>query len=128
MAAVTVLSFATANASGKGEVVFLYGFATTLVDSTVYITEIQRLDSAELAPKNKFLVGRADYSNQLASYLASQGVAPTTCITSFGVNQHEVEKRYVKLRQRYLKDHRWNIQYVKTSDFNYQAVRSNNVQ
>lgn len=114
-----------ATAQNKRQSVYIYGFASSFNDSTVYFTEVQQVDSAELEHKTKFLYNRSGYSNQLESYLESVGVPHTTCVTFFGTNRKAVETKYLKLRQRYLKNNRFNIKYIEKSQFAYTAERKN---
>lgn len=86
------LSTMTVGAKVKLSSVYLYGFAATFNDSTVYFTEIQHLDSVGIDSKTKFLYHREDYSAQLQDYLESQGTPNATCITSFSTNKKEAEK------------------------------------
>ena len=44
---------------------YVFGIAASFNDSVVYITDIQQVDSAWMATKTKFLLGRNNYSNQL---------------------------------------------------------------
>ena len=46
----------------KQERLYVYGVATSFNDSTVYITEIQQLDSAWVDTKTGFLYSRNNYS------------------------------------------------------------------
>ena len=111
------------SAANKPRTVYMYGFAASFNDSTVYFTEIQQMDSAYIDSKTKFLYGRSDYSGQLRSYLASVGFKDATCITSFALNRKITEKIYLKLRKKYLQGGHYNIKYIKTSDFKYQPVK-----
>ena len=116
------LSTMTVGAKVKLSSVYLYGFAATFNDSTVYFTEIQHLDSVGIDSKTKFLYHREDYSAQLQDYLESQGTPNATCITSFSTNKKEAEKMFMKLRQRYLKGNHYNIKSINVTDFHYNKI------
>ncbi len=116
------LSTMTVGAKVKLSSVYLYGFAATFNDSTVYFTEIQHLDSVGIDSKTKFLYHREDYSAQLQDYLESQGTPNATCITSFSTNKKEAEKKFMKLRQRYLKGNHYNIKSINVADFHYNKI------
>ena len=62
----------------KQERLYVYGVATSFNDSTVYITEIQQLDSAWVDTKTGFLYSRNNYSFQLRDHLKANGFAPPT--------------------------------------------------
>lgn len=112
----------TASAANKMRTVFIYGFASSFNDSTVYFTEIQQLDSAYVDSKTTFLYSRENYSNQLQEYLANHGFPNATCITSFALKRKDAEKKYLKMRQRYLKDDHFTIKVINDDEFKYTAI------
>ena len=85
----------------KQERLYVYGVATSFNDSTVYITEIQQLDSAWVDTKTGFLYSRNNYSFQLRDHLKANGFATPTCVTYFAKTRKEIEKKYVALKKRY---------------------------
>lgn len=108
-------------ATGKTKV-YMYGFAEVIGDSTVYITEIQEVDSAYTNSKDKFLYGRSEYSAQLRSYLHQQGVERPTCVTSYAVSRKKIDKKMAALRKRCNGKMKRYIKTIKTEDFAYKAV------
>ena len=76
--------------------VYLYGFAASFNDSTVYFTDIQEVDSAVI-DRSGFLYGRDSYSYQLKDYLASIGFEHATCVTLWAATRDAVEKKFQKL-------------------------------
>lgn len=60
----------------KQERLYVYGVATSFNDSTVYITEIQQLDSAWVDTKTGFLYSRNNYSFQLRDHLKATDSPP----------------------------------------------------
>lgn len=99
----------------------LFGFSASFNDSTVYITEIQYVDSAHIG-KSNFLFSRENYSYQLQNYLRSKGIQNPTCVTFFAQDQKKIEKKYLSMRKRYEKKNQYNIKYITTTDFRYQAM------
>lgn len=82
--------------------VYMFGFAASFNDSTVYFTEVQAVDDAWVyASHGRFLVNRDDYSYQLRNYLQRQGVDAPTCITVYALDEKGIYKEYAALRQRY---------------------------
>lgn len=118
----TLLFAANASAAKKMTTVYMYGFATSFNDSTVYFTEIQQIDSAYVDSKTKFLYSRENYSYQLQDYLESIGFSYPTCITSFALSRKDAEKKYLNLRQKYLKEGNYTIKMLKQTDFQYRAI------
>ena len=52
------------NAQSKG-VVYIFGLSDSTRDSIVYVTDVQRIDMANIQKQTKFLLDRADYAQQL---------------------------------------------------------------
>ncbi len=106
----------------RPKTIFVYGFAASFNDSTVYFTDIQQVDSAYIDSKTKFLYSRENYSYQLRDYLDNVGFKNATCTTSFSTTRKEAEKKYLALRKKYLEGGRYNINYLKEQDFRFQAI------
>lgn len=92
-------------AAAKGDItksdVFMFGLSASFNDSTVYITEIQKIADADFAPKTKFLYNRDGYSRQLKAYVKELGVEHPTCITFYSTDKKKIDKRYAKVKQKY---------------------------
>lgn len=123
--ALAMMAIATlqASAENRPKTVFMYGFAASFNDSTVYFTDIQQIDSAYIDSKTGFLYSRNDYSSQFHDYLKALGFDNPTCITSFALTRKDAEKKYLKLRKRYLEGGHYNIKYVKDSAFTYAPIK-----
>lgn len=121
MVAATTLG---AGAAEKMKTVYMYGFAASFNDSTVYFTEVQQMDSAFVDTKTNFLYSRNNYSYQLRDYLAGQGFANATCVTSYALTRKEAEKKYLALRKRYLEGGRYTIKYLKAADFSFLPIKA----
>ncbi len=117
-----LLLSAGAGAALKPKTLYIYGFAASFNDSTVYFTDIQQVDSAYMDTKTKFLYSRENYSSQLRAYLEQLGFANATCVTGFATTRKEAEKKYLALRKRYLEGGNYNIHYLKAPDFVYQPI------
>lgn len=111
------------SAANTAKTIYIYGFAASFNDSTVYFTELQRLDSAYIDSKTKFLYGRENYSYQLQDYLDQKGWKHAVCITSYGLTKKEAEKKFLNLRKKYVDKGKFDIKYLKSSDFTYQAIK-----
>lgn len=106
----------------KQERLYVYGVATSFNDSTVYITEIQQLDSAWVDAKTGFLYSRNNYSFQLRDHLKANGFANPTCVTYFAKTRKEIEKKYVAIKKRYTTRGHYNVKYVTKNDFTYSCL------
>lgn len=109
-------------ALNKPTKLYVYGFAATFNDSTVYFTNIEEIDTAWIDTKSKFLYSRDNYSYQFRDYLKSQGVAHPTCITGYATSRKEAEKKYTALKRRYTSKGNYNIKYVTESEFRYSPI------
>lgn len=111
-----------ANAKYTPKTIYVFGFAASFNDSTVYISDIQQLDSAYIDSKTNFLYSRENYSYQLRDYLAAHGMKNATCITSFALKRKDAEKKYLKMRKRYLKGGNFQIKTLESSEFKFDAI------
>lgn len=101
--AAALLISLTVQAKNEMKKVYIYGIATSFNDSTVYLTDIQELDSAWLSNKNLFLVSRENYSYQLRDFVQGQGWEPhPTCTVGFSTSLKKAEKEWAKLHDRYV--------------------------
>lgn len=82
--------------------VYMFGFAASFNDSTVYFTDVQQLEGAWVYEKERsFLVNRDEYSYQLRNFLKQMGLEAPTCVTVYAFDEKEIYKKYLKMRQRY---------------------------
>ncbi len=104
--------------------IYMFGFAASFNDSTVYLTDIQTVNAYLVNNRTKFLANREDYSYQLRNYLQSNGLeAYPTCITMFAENEKDATKKYLKLKERYEKSKKkYSIKSLKDSQFQYTPV------
>lgn len=109
--------------------VYMFGFAASFNDSTVYFTDVQTVDEAWVyANHGHFLVNRDDYSYQLRNYLQRQGVPTPTCITVYAFDEKEIYKKYMDLRQRYegkKSKRNYLVKDLQGGEFAYRAVEPN---
>ena len=111
------------SAAPNARTIYIYGFAASFNDSTVYFTELQKVDSAYIDSKTKFLYGRENYSYQLQDFLDQKGWKHAVCITSYGLTKKEAEKKFLYLRKKYIDRGKFDIKYLKQSDFSYQVIK-----
>ena len=103
--------------------VYAFGFAASFNDSIVYFTDIQEIDSAWINEKNKFLIGRDNYSYQLKNYFAGIGLPHRTCIISFALNRKDIEKKYKKMKEKYTKSENFLIKSIDGNEFCFTAIK-----
>lgn len=106
--------------------IYAFGFAASFNDSTVYFTDIQEIDSAWINDKNGFLISRDNYSYQLKNYLSAIGLEHRTCIISFALERKDIEKKYQKMKNKYVKAGNFLIKGINDSDFHFSAIKPDN--
>lgn len=99
--AATLLFSLTVQAKNEVGKAYVFGFASSFNDSTVYFTDIQEVDSAWFTSKHHFLVSRENYSYQLRDYLTSIGEQHRTCMVEYNTDPKKLEKAWNKLYIRY---------------------------
>lgn len=102
--------------------VYVFGVAASFNDSTIYFTDVQEIDSVWINDKNNFLLNRSDYSYQLKNYLESQGQSRRTCIVSYALKRKDLEKKYIKMRNKYVKKGSLDIRYIDSNEFKFTPV------
>lgn len=120
--AMAILCAISTSARETQKTVYIYGMAASFNDSTIYITNVQKLDSAYITDKQDLLYGRQDYSGQLKTYMQEQGHHDMTCITFFATTLKKAQKEYLKLRKRYLDRHAYIIKSIDPEAFTYRPV------
>ena len=95
----------SAEAKVKQKPVYLFGFATSFVDSIAYITDVQYIESSYIETKSKFLVGRNVYSLQLQQFLdKNEGCKHPVTSIFYGKKKEKMEKRRLSIFRRYERD------------------------
>ena len=94
-------------------------------------TDLQTIAQAAI-DRNNFLYGREEYSNQLRDYLAAQGYPHATCVTVWATSRAALEKKYQRMRSRYLMlanrrtkkngTASYTIKYLTPEEFSYTPV------
>ena len=129
--AVVLLAFVCSFSSASAKVIcvpklYAFGFSASFNDSIVYFTDIQVIDSAWINDKTKFLISRDNYSYQLKNYFTSIGQEHRTCVISFALTRKEIEKKYKKMKEKYVKVGNFSIKNVSKNDFHFAAIKPDN--
>lgn len=126
VAMITMASWISLGVSAKIKCVpkiYAFGFAASFNDSIVYFTDIQEIDSAWINDKNKFLISRSNYSYQLKNYFNSIGLEHRTCLISYALDRKDIEKKYKKMKEKYVKSEKYSIKDLDVKDFHFTAVK-----
>ncbi len=90
------------NMATKGTV-YVFGVGDSMRDSTVFITSVQRIDSANLQKRTKLLLDRPYLSTQLKMHFAQTLNDPNRlCILYYAKSEKEATKKQIKVRKNYL--------------------------
>ena len=111
----------------KARHMYIFGFAASFKDSVVYMTEIQDVQGALYDTKTKFLLGRDSYSDQLKAFFKEKmQLSDRVCMVMFSTSKKKAEKKYMKLRKKYIGDKKhpstYEVRYVTTQDFQFEPV------
>jgi hypothetical protein len=123
LVAIFALNSASCEAKSIKAKVYTFGFSASFNDTTVYITNIQAIDSAWVTSKNKFLLNRNNYSLQLKDYLEGKlKLKDRTCIIISNVNKKKLEKKYMKMKHKYINNKDLSIIYLSDNDFKFTRI------
>jgi len=108
----------------KQHTVYLCGVCYSELDSTAYVTPIQKLDSVYLDGRANFLADRQMYSTQLLAYLeeyyAIKHAMPTVI---FSKKAKRVVKRHARVLRRFRKDTSWRLHELEKDEFLFKPER-----
>ena len=99
-----------------------FGVAISISDSVVYMTDMQEIGKVTVEKKTKFLVDRREYSNQLSEYISRTGDGRMTTLVSYNLKKKKAEKRYLKIKERFIKDG-YVVKYITKEEFAFTPVR-----
>lgn len=104
----------------KPERVYMYGISIDFNDSTVYLTDVQHLDSIVINPDGS-IHNHSGYSLQLRVYLEDcLGERNQTCAVVYSPKKRKLEKRFLATRRKYQHDKTKTIKFIGTDDFVFQ--------
>lgn len=100
----------------------IFGVAISISDSVVYMTDMQEIGKVTVEKKTKFLVDRREYSNRLSEYISRTGDGRMTTLVSYNLKKKKAEKRYRKIKERFIKDG-YVVKYITKEEFAFTPVR-----
>ena len=128
IAALTLLVVASSFVGVSAKIVcvpklYAFGFSASFNDSIVYFTDIQEIDSAWINDKTDFLVSRDNYSYQLKNYFTNIGQEHRTCVISFALKRKDIEEKYKKMKEKYVKAGNFSIKTLGKNDFQFTTIK-----
>jgi hypothetical protein len=107
-------------AKPKQTKLYVFGVSMNLTDSVTYITEVQLIDPAFVETKTGFMYDRSIYSQQLQLWVEYNKNQPaSTCTIFFSEKKSKIDKKYAKVRNRYLKDQGTILRSLSVEDFQF---------
>ena len=73
--------------------------------------------------KTDFLVSRDNYSYQLKNYFTNIGQEHRTCVISFALKRKDIEKKYKKMKEKYVKAGNFSIKTLGKNDFQFTTIK-----
>lgn len=100
--------------------VYMFGVGIDFNDSTIYLTDVQHLDSI-VVNSDKSIQNQVNYSLQLKVYLEGiLGENDQTCAVIYSPKKRKLEKRFIKMRKRYQADESKILKQIGTDAFTFQ--------
>ena len=130
--AIALMAFGSNNVSAQDVKVphaYMFGFVASFNDSTVYFTNIQKVDSVWVTKKKEMLSGRSQYAYQLREFFSQKRKMPNrTCVVMANVDRKKLEKKYIKMKNKYLIKSKkpYDVRNISDTDFKFSAVDMSN--
>ncbi len=119
-----VMVAVSANAAKKKggyQKAYVFGFASSFVDSVAYLTDVQELDSAYILP-NGFISDRQLYSLQLYGHVnEKRGVENPTAAFFFALSPKKIAKKYQKVKSLYIDNPNLTLVILPKDEFRFHA-------
>lgn len=103
---------------------YIFGYALSPTDSTIYLTNIQRIDTAYMVKKTRMMIARAVYSQQLQQYLEESGnVRGSICTIFFNEKKDKLEKKRNRVSMRAQKEVDFQISFLNSLNMTFTPVQ-----
>ena len=102
---------------------YVYGVAFSPIDSVVYITDVQKLEGAQMHLKTKFIVSREELSRQLKNQMMLEGEKNFSSCVVYGQDIKKLEKKHQK-QLAYYNKRGFQVNQLTTDRFVFKAVRT----
>ena len=96
----------------KPKTVYVMGVSYSFSDSTVYFTEIQKMENIQFSDAHKFLPDRQHYSYELTDFMESnEGMPGRLSALYYAEKLTSLQKKAEKLKKRFLKKNK-DVKYL----------------
>ena len=104
--------------------VYMFAVSAQFGDSVVYVTNIQKVDGAQLTRKYDYLAFRSNYSHQFNKYVTdSYFKANQVTSVVFDKNRKKALKRFNKILKLYERDRGMHLMLVTDDKFQFTAIQ-----
>lgn len=118
--ALLTLCTTSITAKPKQTKVYIFGVSINFTDSVTYMTDVQILEPAYIETKTGFLYDRSIYSQQLQIWVEyAKGQPNTTCTVFFSTSRSKLEKKFIKVRNKYNKDQSTILKSLDAGEFKF---------
>ena len=100
---------------------YVFGVATSLGDTTVYLSSIQDIEGV-INSKSAFFDNCQTYVRQMETYLQEQTGQYFTCAFFFSPKKKKADKKWAAVRKNLNKEQRNNILLIPDKDFRFRMV------
>ena len=105
--------------------VYMFAVSAQFGDSIVYVTNLQKVDKAQLTRKYDYLAFRSDYSQQFNKYVTdSYFKANQVTSVVFDKNRKKALKRFNKILKLYERDKAMHLMLVTDDRFQFTAIQT----
>lgn len=101
---------------------YAFGYATSLNDSIVYLTEISNMPEVTINKKNGFLANRAAYTAQLKEHFKKMGVEHPTCAIIFDRKKKNISSKFVAMMKKFQKKKRYFVKTISAEEFSFKEI------
>lgn len=116
-------SFASArDKRPQQDVLYVFGVATCLGDSTVFVSPVQELSGERLNGQTDFLDNCHDYARQMEAHLLAEQGKHFTCAFFFEKNLKKAEKKFAAVFKRISKEYGQYVTGVPDSEFRFRFI------
>lgn len=101
---------------------YAFGYATSLNDSIVYLTEISNMPVVTIKKKTGFLVNRASYTAQLKEHFKKMGINHPTCAIIFDRNKKKINSKFVGMMKKFQQKKRYFVKTISAEEFTFKEL------
>ena len=103
---------------------YIFGYATCLGDSVIYLSEIQPLHGAIVNKKTGLAEMQSQYSHEFEQALKNKYNKHFTCAVYVSNNKHALEKRFITITKNLSKNKSIKAIYIGQGEFQFKPIKN----